>query len=123
MNEMKNLKFQLFKTAILFIVLFSNCTGGAKRKYSYGDQVGINYLNPDIVSDLDSITNRYRKKMHYARVGIVYNGTVVFTKAYVRKNINEPGEWASISKPATALIVMKLVEEGYIKSINKYNGN
>jgi len=89
-----------------------------KHKSLYGDKVGINKLNPCLITELDSITNSYRGKLNYARIGIVYNGNVVFTKSYIDKNINKPGEWASISKPATALIVMKLVGEGYIKSID-----
>jgi len=110
--------FRIFRLVIPVLLMVYGCNVIFRNKSIYGDRIGVNNLKPDLIADLDSITNLYRNKMNYARVGIVYKGVVVFTKSYIDKNIDKPGEWASISKPATAMIVMKLAEEGYIKSID-----
>lgn len=82
------------------------------------DQVGINLLQDQVVTALDSVTNGYRDRFDFALVGVVYAGEVVLTKSYVIDDVNRTSEWASISKPATTMIVMQLLAKGLITSLD-----
>ena len=82
------------------------------------DETRINYLTPEAAGTIDDVTNQYRNKLNYARVGIVYNGTIVYTKSYKDDSVDVAGQWASISKPGTAMITMQLREQGIIDSID-----
>jgi CubicO group peptidase (beta-lactamase class C family) len=82
------------------------------------DQTGLNFLTREAARAVDAVTNVYRDDLNYARVGIVYGGTVVYTKSYKDGAVDATGQWASISKPATAMIVMQLREAGFLNTID-----
>lgn len=87
-------------------------------KIAIADLNGINLLKPEVVNDLNNATYNYASGFDEAWVGIVYKGQVVFTGVYKSNDINEIQEWASVTKPATAMIIVRLVREGIISSLD-----
>lgn len=87
--------------------------------YAITDSTGINHLKQHVVTKIDNEVKNGGYGYSFVKVGLVYGGKVVFTKAYGNNNkVNEVHIWASISKPITTMVAMQLVESGQIQSIN-----
>ena len=87
--------------------------------FARADQVGVNLVTPEVVQALDAVTYGIINgtTVTRAHIGIVWNGQVVFTKSYLVNTVNtHVQDWASVSKPATSLIALKLINEGIIDS-------
>jgi CubicO group peptidase (beta-lactamase class C family) len=87
--------------------------------YAITDSTGINHLKQHVVTKIDDEVKNGNYGYSFVKVGLVYDGEVVFTKAYGNNNqVNEVHIWASISKPITTMVAMQLVEDGLIQSID-----
>jgi CubicO group peptidase (beta-lactamase class C family) len=83
----------------------------------FADEIGVNKLTSGISGSIDSALNNYDNSCYASSLGVVYGGNIVYTKSYGSDHLTSVHEWASVSKPLTALLVMQMVEEGKISSI------
>jgi CubicO group peptidase (beta-lactamase class C family) len=93
---------------------------GGEQEAPVPVQVGINRLKPEVVGSVDELIHgRMRRfpQIEFVIVGIVHDGKIVLTKSYGTE-VDAKCAWASISKTATAMIVMQLVAEGAIQSLD-----
>jgi CubicO group peptidase (beta-lactamase class C family) len=70
------------------------------------------------VGKVDAIVGRYLPHYEYINVALVRDAAIVLTKAYGNREMDDPGVYASVSKPVTAIILMRFVAAGKIKSID-----
>jgi CubicO group peptidase (beta-lactamase class C family) len=82
-------------------------------------QTGINKLkSKDLSKGIDEKAADVLKQFSHLNIAIVKNGEIVLTKAYGDGHLNSVYAYASVSKPVTAMIIMQLVTEGKVKSID-----
>lgn len=86
--------------------------------YQPGDFVGINELDSGEVKELDRIVASYKLTYNYINIALVLDGEVVLTKSYGQNRLGKTDEYASVSKPVTAMIFMQLLESGEIEDVH-----
>ena len=69
-------------------------------------------------SIVDASINKEISSFSSINIGLVKNSNIIVTNSYGESNLNEPGVYASVSKPVTAVIVLKFLQEGLIKSLD-----
>jgi CubicO group peptidase (beta-lactamase class C family) len=81
--------------------------------------VGVNKLNPAVSGNIDTVVKAYlgttANKCTQLTLGIVFAGDLVLTKSYAAPgftadSLTATHQWASISKPLTALIAFRLLD-------------
>jgi len=73
---------------------------------------GGNKLGPEVAAKVDQQVGKYSDRCKGTSVGLVYGGHVVYIKTYGSNTTAQLHEWASVSKPLTALALMRLYERG-----------
>ncbi len=81
-------------------------------------RTGINRLPPSIVEVLDHVSWEMTTKYSHINIALVSEGEIVFTKAYSGYSLDNEDVWGSVSKPVTAMMVMHLVSQGAVESID-----
>jgi CubicO group peptidase (beta-lactamase class C family) len=82
------------------------------------DRMAINRLEP---TSLEKIDRRIRSALvnyNYINLAIIRNGRIVLTKSYGYNRLNRVDVYASVSKPVTAMILLQLLKEGKINSLD-----
>jgi ankyrin repeat protein len=79
---------------------------------------GINLLPVPAVDKIDGILYDHLKKYFFINVGLVADGKVVLTKSYGKGAVNKRYVYASVSKVVTGMIIMQLLADGKIKSLD-----
>jgi CubicO group peptidase (beta-lactamase class C family) len=83
-----------------------------------GDHTGINKLDHTLLSDIDQRIHKTLINYDYLSVALVRNGQIVLTKSYGHNRLNKRDVYASVSKPVTAMILLQLIEQGKISSLD-----
>lgn len=76
------------------------------------EHVGIDLIDPSLATALDDVMLERGDWCAGLSLGVVIGDRIVYTKAYGSHRIDHLHQWASISKPVTAMMVMQLVEAG-----------
>ena len=97
-----------------FLVVFLTIFTYAQER---NEKTGINLLKPSKVETIDSRVNQILSNYVYIKIALVRDSKIVLSKVYGASDLDKTGVYCSVSKPVTAMIVMQLVEEGKIKSI------
>ena len=79
---------------------------------------GINSLSEDLVNEIDQIVDRYLEDYTYISVAVIADSQIRLTRSYGMNRIGRTDEYASVSKPVTSVIIARLVEEGFIASLD-----
>lgn len=104
-----------FSPAVLVLVLFTGCAGytGAEKTWT-----GIDRLDAGLSQQIDRRVNETLPNYRYVNVAIVRAGEIDLTRTYGKNRLSKRDVYASVSKPVTAMILMQLVEEGKIASLD-----
>jgi CubicO group peptidase (beta-lactamase class C family) len=83
-----------------------------------GKRTGFDSLDPEAAEEIDFFTNEKTAKYSFINVCLVYDGKIVFSRSYGSGHLNSEDAWGSVSKPVTAMIIMHLVSQDVIQSID-----
>ena len=83
-----------------------------------GEHTGINDLDPTLLARVDQRMRKALANYEYISVGLVRNGHLVLSKSYGHDRVNKTDVYASVSKPVTAMILLQLLQEGRIGSLD-----
>jgi len=83
-----------------------------------GDFVGVNELVSARMEEIDRIVAKFKPNYDYINVALVQGGRIVLTKTYGQNRLDKLDEYASVSKPVTAMLFMQLLEQGDIDNIS-----
>jgi CubicO group peptidase (beta-lactamase class C family) len=78
----------------------------------------VNQLDPAHLDEIDRIVAEFRPNYEYINIALIREGEVVLTKTYGRDRLDRTDVYASVSKPVTAMILVQLLEQGQIGSID-----
>ena len=82
------------------------------------DATGVHLLG---AGELQQIDRRIRETLvnyNYINLALVRDGQIVLTKSYGRDRLRKTDVYASVSKPVTATILLQLLPEGRINSLD-----
>ena len=118
--EPKLMRAQMKKSiaSTLFYILLSLSSGCS---LSYGpalDQTGISKLDGLLQEKIDAKVYAILPKYNYVNVAVVRSNEIVLTKSYGHNRLDKTDVYASVSKPVTAMIVLQLLQEGKILSLD-----
>jgi len=94
-----------------FIPLYYSAAEREKR-------TGINLLEPSRLRQVDDCVFDILNNYNHINVGLVYDGEIVLTRSYGKNMLNNEDVYASVSKTVTAVMVLQLLKEGKIKSLD-----
>jgi CubicO group peptidase (beta-lactamase class C family) len=97
---------------IFVVVLLSGCSETAE------DRIGISKLDGEVLEQIDKRIEATLVNYNYINIAIVRNGHIVLTKSYGRDRLDRTEVYASVSKPVTATILLQLLQEGHISSLD-----
>ena len=97
---------------LVLILILTSCSLQSR------DFVGINELDTVSVEEIDQIVASYKPTYNYINIALVVDGEIVLTKSYSRNQLEKTDEYASVSKPVTAMIFMQLLESGEIDDVH-----
>ncbi|MFC1563375.1 ankyrin repeat domain-containing protein [candidate division KSB1 bacterium] len=75
-------------------------------------------LNKSAEQKVDDLIYSELTKYDNINVALVYGDEIVYSKSYGEGSLNKTYAWGSISKPVTGMIVMQLLNEGIIESLD-----
>ena len=81
-------------------------------------RTGVEVLETSAIEEIEHEVYTMLHKYHYVNVSIVIDGEIVFTKAYGEQSLRYACAWGSVSKPVTAMLLMHLVSQEIIESID-----
>ncbi len=79
---------------------------------------GINLLDAPMLEYIDGAVTGYGEGFDYISLGIVMDGQTVLVRCYGEDRRSKSDEYASVSKPVTAVITLQLWEQGLIRSLD-----
>lgn len=85
---------------------------------SAGDHTGIDRLNASQLTQVDRRMKETLVNYNYINVALVRDGRIILTKSYGYDRLNKRDVYASVSKPVTAMILLQLLQEGKIHSLD-----
>ncbi len=102
---------------LLFITLIATprCISFPGYKGSY---TGINRLGSGESELVDQAVSQFLPAYKYINIALVRNGEIILTRTYNHNRLKKNDVYASVSKPVTATIVMQLLAEGQIASLD-----
>ena len=105
---------------VLFILpgmLLYACEDGEELtgKHVY---TGINRLDETLLQEVDEILTEYLTHYRYISMGIVMEGEPVLIRCYGENRLGKSDPYASVSKPVTSMITLRLLEAGLIRSLD-----
>jgi len=78
----------------------------------------INQLETEVLTGIDLILSEYSGEYRYISLGIILDGEPVLIRTYGENRLGRTDEYASVSKPVTAIITLEMLEEGLIRSLD-----
>lgn len=81
-------------------------------------RTGVEALETSVLEGIDHEVYAMLNRYHYVNVGVVVDGEIVLTKTYGERSLLYSCAWGSVSKPVTAMLVMHLVSQRIIESID-----
>jgi CubicO group peptidase (beta-lactamase class C family) len=103
---------------ILFFILLFLSSGCSLFYGPTLDQTGINKLDTAPLEKIDTKIYAILPNYKYLNIAVVHNNEIVLTKSYGHDRLNKTDVYASVSKPVTAMIVLQLLQEGKILSLD-----
>lgn len=102
---------------LLFITLIATpgCITFPRHQISY---TGVDRLGPGESERVDQAVSQFLPAYKYINIALVRNGEIVLTRTYNHNRLKRNDVYASVSKPVTATIVMQLLAEGRITSLD-----
>jgi CubicO group peptidase (beta-lactamase class C family) len=97
----------------LFLVIDSTCCIRARV-----EETGINNCDSAFTIKIDNLVAPLISEIEYLNIALVKQNKIVLTKSYGTPNINLQSAYCSISKPVTSAIVIQLLNQGKIKSLD-----
>jgi CubicO group peptidase (beta-lactamase class C family) len=82
------------------------------------DRTGINKIDPELLEQIDQRIRSILVKYNYINVAIVIDDKIALTKSYGHDRLNKVDVYASVSKPVTAMILLQLLNQGRIDSLD-----
>jgi CubicO group peptidase (beta-lactamase class C family) len=79
---------------------------------------GINLLDTVLAEQVDKILSEYGAQYRYISLGIIQEGKPVLIRCYGQNRLGREDEYASVTKPVTAMITLNLLEKGLIRSLD-----
>jgi CubicO group peptidase (beta-lactamase class C family) len=79
---------------------------------------GINELSPQLQQQIDKRVEEILPNYKYINLSLVKNGNIILTKCYGRNQLSKTHVYASVSKPVTATIIFRLLQENRISNID-----
>lgn len=113
MNFNKNKLFSSFFCALLLLTV-----PACLKKKTVNSETGIELLSSHAVKNIDKHIHKILDSYEYINIGLVHNNQIVLAKSYGNQGIDYVACYCSCGKPVTAMIVMMLVSNGSIKSID-----
>lgn len=104
-----------FSLGMLALLSFGGCGLYLGQR---GDFTGIDSVGPRLMTSINQDVRGYLAHYDYISIALVYNGEIVLTKSYGHDRIVRNDVYASVSKPVTSTIVVRLREDGQIKSLD-----
>lgn len=107
-------------TALLFHAVFALfvLSGCAFFYGPTGDRTGMSRLNAAQLAQVDRRMKETLINYNYINVALVRDGQIILTKSYGHDRLNKRDVYASVSKPITAMILLRLLQEGKIQSLD-----
>jgi ankyrin repeat protein len=81
-------------------------------------RTGIRLLDQDKIDGFDWLVYSNLKQYDHISIGLVVNGHVALTKVYGNGEIDNTYVYGSVSKPLTAMVIHRLLQQGKIKSLD-----
>jgi len=81
-------------------------------------RTGIRLIDQQKVDQFDWLVYNNLKKYQHINIGLVLNGNVVLTKVYGNGTLKKSYVYGSVSKPVTAMIILQLLCQGKIESLD-----
>jgi CubicO group peptidase (beta-lactamase class C family) len=75
-------------------------------------------LAPQLLKEVDARVQETLSGYDAMVIGLVRSGRIVLTRAYGKGRLDASYEYGSVSKPVTSAILLKLLQEGKIKSLD-----
>lgn len=79
---------------------------------------GINHLDAQSIAEIDQILIQYEEAFDYISLGIIREGVIELIRCYGEDRRGKSDEYASVSKPVTSVISLRLLEKGLIRSLD-----
>lgn len=79
---------------------------------------GINRLEDQSLAEVDRIVTQFQEEYSYISLGIIREGETVLIRCYGEDRLDKSDEYASVSKPVTAIITLRMLEDGSIRSLD-----
>ena len=98
--------------SLALVLILTSCSSQT------GDFVGISELDSASLKEIDRIVASYKPTYNYINIALVVDGDIVLTKSYGQNRLRKTDEYASVSKPVTAMIFMQLLESGEIEDLH-----
>jgi CubicO group peptidase (beta-lactamase class C family) len=103
---------------ILFFVLLSLSSGCSLFYGPAHDRTGISKIDKVLLEKIDAKVHVVLPNYNYLNLAVVRNNEIVLTKSYGHDRLDKTDVYASVSKPVTAMIVLQLLKEGKILSLD-----
>jgi CubicO group peptidase (beta-lactamase class C family) len=111
----------MIKLIALFLHVISALfllTGCAFFYGPVGDRTGINQLDVDILAQVDQRMKETLTNYNYISVALIRDGRIILIKSYGHDRLKKKDVYASVSKPVTAMILLQLLQERKIASLD-----
>lgn len=83
-----------------------------------GDRTGINELDVDSLAQVDRRMTEILVNYNYISVALIRDGRIILIKSYGHDRLKKKDVYASVSKPVTAMILLQLLQERKIASLD-----
>lgn len=105
-------------TVAVFVSMLVFMSGCSESLSSRRDRAGVSRVDASEVTSVDQTVRDYLDGYSHINISLVRHGRIVFTKSYGSNRLAATDSYASVSKPVTATILMQLVEEDKIRSLD-----
>jgi CubicO group peptidase (beta-lactamase class C family) len=109
------------KTITLFVQVISILLFLPGCAFFYGptgDRTGVSRLDAAQLAQVDRRVKETLINYNYINVALVCEGRIILTKSYGHDRLKKRDVYASVSKPVTAMILLQLLREGKIQSLD-----
>jgi CubicO group peptidase (beta-lactamase class C family) len=107
------------RTLVMLATIFMLLSCGEEELFDSGNiYTGINHLDAQSIAEIDQIVIQYQEAFDYISLGILRDGVTELIRCYGEDRRGKSDEYASVSKPVTSVITLRLLEKGLIRSLD-----
>ncbi len=103
---------------LLLQFCFYSCDNLSDLFHDDDQFTGIDLLSEEESEMVDHIVFEYLENYRYISVGLIREGQLVLTRSYGQDRIGKTDEYASVTKPVTAVVILQLYENGLIEDLD-----